>query len=94
MALEYLHRKSIIHRDLKSTNVLLTADHTHIRLADFGLAKRTEKGEAYTKCGTRYAMAPEMIIGASAYTKSVDWYGLGVLLYEMVTGTEPFVEGI
>lgn len=69
--------------------MLLTADE-HVLLTDFGLSKKTNSGRASVKCGTLYAMAPEMIKGLE-YTKSVDWYGLGVLLYEMVRGRRPFV---
>ncbi|KAG0149201.1 hypothetical protein CROQUDRAFT_654033 [Cronartium quercuum f. sp. fusiforme G11] len=89
-ALEYLHRKKIIFRDLKLSNVLLTIDD-HVKLTDFGLATKAPTGLVHEMCGTHYAMAPEVLWGFP-YTKAVDWWGLGVLMYEMVTARPPFNE--
>ncbi|CAH0482416.1 unnamed protein product [Peronospora belbahrii] len=90
LALEHLHSKGIIHRDLKPENVLLGADG-HIRLTDFGLAKEMadEEGSTSTMCGTNEYMPPEMI-RRKAYNQAVDWWALGALIYEMVTGYPPF----
>lgn len=90
LALEHLHGLGIIHRDLKPENVLLDGDG-HIRLTDFGLAKEMANAEdsASTMCGTNEYMAPEMIRG-KAYNQAVDWWALGALIYEMVTGYPPF----
>ncbi|CAI5747315.1 unnamed protein product [Peronospora destructor] len=90
LALEHLHSKGIIHRDLKPENVLLGADG-HIRLTDFGLAKEMtdEDGSTSTMCGTNEYMPPEMI-RRKAYNQAVDWWALGALIYEMVTGYPPF----
>ncbi|CAI5730668.1 unnamed protein product [Hyaloperonospora brassicae] len=90
LALEHLHVKGIIHRDLKPENVLLGADG-HIRLTDFGLAKEMtdEDGSTSTMCGTNEYMPPEMI-RRKAYNQAVDWWALGALIYEMVTGYPPF----
>ncbi|KAE9043916.1 hypothetical protein PR001_g5572 [Phytophthora rubi] len=90
LALEHLHSKGIIHRDLKPENVLLGADG-HIRLTDFGLAKEMadEEDSTSTMCGTNEYMPPEMI-RRKAYNQAVDWWALGALIYEMVTGYPPF----
>ncbi|ETL45669.1 AGC protein kinase [Phytophthora nicotianae CJ01A1] len=90
LALEHLHSKGVIHRDLKPENVLLGADG-HIRLTDFGLAKEMadEDDSTSTMCGTNEYMPPEMI-RRKAYNQAVDWWALGALIYEMVTGYPPF----
>eukprot|EP00158_Paraphelidium_tribonemae_P006437 Partr_v1_DN27817_c1_g1_i2_m22565 putative serine threonine protein kinase len=90
IALECLHNYNIIYRDLKPENILL--DYTgHIALCDFGLCKlNMTKGETTnTFCGTPEYLAPELLIG-NGYTKVVDWWTLGVLLYEMMVGIPPF----
>ncbi|KAI3661627.1 hypothetical protein MP638_002879 [Amoeboaphelidium occidentale] len=89
-ALECLHRYNIIYRDLKPENILL--DYTgHIALCDFGLCKlnMTKDDTTNTFCGTPEYLAPELLIG-NGYTKVVDWWTLGVLLYEMIVGLPPF----
>ena len=89
-ALECLHGFNVIYRDLKPENILL--DYTgHIALCDFGLCKLDMKDQDKTNtfCGTPEYLAPELLHG-NGYTKSVDWWTLGVLLYEMVTGLPPF----
>lgn len=85
-ALEYLHNQSIIHRDLKPENVLITRDG-HIKLVDFGLSKRI-RYRTGTKCGTLLFQAPEMRRG-NLYTFAVDWWALGVIGCEMLTGKLP-----
>lgn len=89
-ALECLHGFNVIYRDLKPENILL--DYTgHIALCDFGLCKLDMKDQDKTNtfCGTPEYLAPELLHG-NGYTKTVDWWTLGVLLYEMVTGLPPF----
>ncbi|ETV86121.1 AGC protein kinase, variant [Aphanomyces astaci] len=89
LALEYLHGQGIIHRDLKPENILLDADG-HVCLTDFGLSKELpQDDEAKTVCGTNEYMAPEMIRN-KPYSHAVDWWALGALIYEMVTGYPPF----
>jgi len=90
LALEYLHKCLIVYRDLKPENILITADG-HICLTDFGLAKANLPfGElTYTFCGTAEYLAPEILDG-KGYDKAVDWWSLGTLIYEMLTGKPPF----
>ncbi|KAJ3346522.1 hypothetical protein HDU91_007014, partial [Kappamyces sp. JEL0680] len=91
-SLECLHNLGIIYRDLKPENILL--DYTgHIALCDFGLCKLNMKdgNKTNTFCGTPEYLAPEVLIG-KGYTKSVDWWTLGILLYEMIGGLPPFYD--
>ncbi|KAG0145174.1 hypothetical protein CROQUDRAFT_716225 [Cronartium quercuum f. sp. fusiforme G11] len=86
-ALEHLHNNSIIHRDLKPENVLITHDG-HVKLVDFGLSKRI-RYRTGTRCGTLLFQAPEIRRG-NLYTFAVDWWALGVVTCEMLTGNLPF----
>ena len=90
LALENLHKKNIIYRDLKPDNVVL-CDDGHCKLTDFGLSKEgvLDGNAAKSFCGSIAYLAPEML-QKKGHGKAVDWYLLGVLLYEMIIGVTPF----
>ncbi|CAH1404073.1 unnamed protein product [Nezara viridula] len=90
LALDHLHRQGIIYRDLKPENILLDAQG-HLKLTDFGLCKEhiSEGTITHTFCGTIEYMAPE-ILTRSGHGKAVDWWSLGALMYDMLTGAPPF----
>mmetsp|Transcript_14619 Transcript_14619/g.47970 ORF Transcript_14619/g.47970 Transcript_14619/m.47970 type:complete len:944 (+) Transcript_14619:37-2868(+) len=92
LALEFLHSRNICHRDLKLENLLVSHHTGYISLCDFGFAKQLGPGEkTFSFVGTPDYMAPEMVkeIGHSV---GVDWWALGILVYEMLTGDPPFAE--
>lgn len=99
---EYLHAKNIIYRyksnsffnykiisfcyrDLKPENILIAADG-YLKLTDFGFAKYLEGGRTYTLCGTPEYLAPEILLN-KGHGKPVDWWTLGILVYEMLAGS-------
>ena len=91
LALEFLHKKNIMYRDLKPENVLLDTDG-HVKITDFGLAKElSSTSQTSTFCGTDEYLAPEIILNVP-YNESVDIWALGVLIYEMLTGWAPWQE--
>ncbi|QDZ22986.1 serine/threonine-protein kinase [Chloropicon primus] len=90
LAVGHLHSLGFVHRDMKPENVLLGADG-HLKVTDFGLAKcnMTDEPRTNSMCGTIEYMAPEVILG-NGHGKTVDWWSIGILLYEMLVGLPPF----
>jgi len=97
-ALDYLHNHDVVHRDLKPENILLAGDG-HILITDFGLSKMdvtsqegtSDQGAtpAFSMVGTKEYVAPEVIL-RKPYGKAVDWWAIGILLYELLSGRTPF----
>ena len=90
LAIEYLHNHNIIYRDLKPENILIDSEN-HIKLADFGLARENVPDFRIVKsfCGSPSYLSPEVVKNEGA-TKATDIYGIGAVLYEMISGTTPF----
>ncbi|KAG8693408.1 Serine/threonine-protein kinase [Ceratobasidium sp. 395] len=91
LALEHLHKYDIVYRDLKPENILLDATG-HVALCDFGLSKPDLPTGQLTNtfCGTTEYLAPEVLLDDHGYSKLVDFWSLGVLLFEMCCGWSPF----
>ncbi|CAJ0578817.1 unnamed protein product, partial [Mesorhabditis spiculigera] len=90
VALDHLHQQGIIYRDLKPENIMLDGNG-HVKLTDFGLCKESIEGDAktHTFCGTIEYMAPEILMRCG-HGKAVDWWSLGALMFDMLTGGPPF----
>jgi serine/threonine protein kinase len=93
LALGHLHSLGLVYRDLKPENILVDADG-HLRITDFGLVKSIGSGNKATTstfCGSPEYVAPEML-RQTPYTKAVDWWSFGCLVYEMLAGLPPFFD--
>jgi len=90
LALEHIHAKDVVYRDLKPENVLID-NKGYIRITDFGLSKMNVKGskDANSVCGTPEYLAPEVIM-KKGHGKAVDWWTFGSIMFEMLTGLPPF----
>lgn len=90
LTFEYLHGKHLVYRDLKPENVLIQKSG-FLKLSDFGFIKHLKPGErTYTLCGTPEYLAPEILMN-KGHSKAVDWYCLGVFIYELMVGRCPFM---
>lgn len=89
LAFEYMHNRDIIYRDLKPENLLLDAEG-YLKITDFGFAKIV-KDHTWTLCGTPDYLAPEVVSG-QGHGKAVDWWTLGILIYEMLASYPPFYD--
>jgi len=89
LAFAYLHSRNIIYRDLKPENLLIDCEG-HMKITDFGFAKEVED-RTWTLCGTPEYLAPE-IIQSKGHGRAVDWWALGILIFEMLAGYPPFYD--
>lgn len=88
---QYVHGKNIVHRDLKPENILITREG-YCKLTDWGFAKVIQPGDrSFTLCGTPEYLAPEVLLN-KGHGKPVDWWTLGILIFEMIAGQPPFCD--
>ncbi|KAK8807370.1 hypothetical protein WA158_004129 [Blastocystis sp. Blastoise] len=86
-AIQYMHKRNLIHRDIKSENVLLS--HGTCKLTDFGLSREEDRDTRMTFCGTPAGMAPELL-RKETYNEKVDIYSFAILMYEIYTELRPY----
>ena len=94
LAIEYMHSNNLIHRDIKPENIMV-GETGYIKLIDFGTVKETisSDGTTHTTIGTPHYMAPEVIRGDS-YNRNVDYWSIGVCIYEFICGKTPFAPDV
>jgi len=90
LAFEYMHTMNVIYRDLKPENLLLDSQG-YLKITDFGFAKDIGDGRTWTLCGTPDYLAPEIVAG-KGHGKGVDWWTLGIFIYEMLASYPPFYD--
>jgi len=90
LAFEYMHSMNYVYRDLKPENLLLDSQG-YLKLTDFGFAKDISSGRTWTLCGTPDYLAPEIVAG-KGHGKGVDWWTLGIFIYEMLASYPPFYD--
>lgn len=90
LAFEYMHNKDFVYRDLKPENLLLDSKGS-LKITDFGFAKDISPGRTWTLCGTPDYLAPEVVAG-KGHGKGVDWWTLGIFIYEMLASCPPFYD--
>lgn len=90
LAFEYMHSMNYVYRDLKPENLLLDSQG-YLKLTDFGFAKDITSGRTWTLCGTPDYLAPEIVAG-KGHGKGVDWWTLGIFIYEMLASYPPFYD--
>ena len=89
LAIGYLHKQfNVIYRDLKPENIILD-EHGYLKLTDFGLAKQADFSNTF--CGTPEYVSPEMLDG-SGHDKTLDWWALGIIVYELLSGIPPYYD--
>lgn len=84
-AIHYIHEEKLIHRDIKPSNIIIDEKTMKLKLIDFGLSIRIEKDNQDQRCGTILYQAPEQITAKQQYTKAVDMWACGIVLYELIT---------
>lgn len=93
LAIKYLHENNIIYRDFNPDNIIIDSNG-HIKLTDFGFSAFYKSDESKTSiCGTANYIAPEVLSG-KGYSKMIDWWSLGAIVYEMISGYPPFLQNI
>lgn len=92
LGIKFLHSQRIVYRDLKPDNIIFDAEG-HIKIADFGFAKRIAEEKTSTFCGTPSYLAPE-IIQKKPYSYEVDWWAFGVIVFVLCSGCSPFQESV
>eukprot|EP00049_Salpingoeca_infusionum_P022705 m.8271 g.8271 ORF g.8271 m.8271 type:complete len:847 (-) comp5339_c0_seq2:2563-5103(-) len=89
LGIAHIHSRNMVYRDLKPANVLLD-EHGHARISDLGLARRLDDSLPTSACGTLGYSAPEVLLPGVHYSKPADWWSLGIMIFQLLTGRTPF----